>query len=96
MCLGKQEQRDIVEDCLQKLASLMVTFRTYGGKQTDVNRGDFDIDFFRGLNDTCSKIHDNLLSLLDSASQNNEKSAQIERDEKILAAKAVEAPTLEL
>jgi len=90
-----KEERSVIEDCLQKLASLMVTFRTYGGRNIDINRGDFDIDFFRGLNNTCSDIHDKLLSLLDGASQDNEKSARVDSDEQIVVAKAVEVSTIE-
>jgi hypothetical protein len=94
MCFGKQE-RSVLEDCLQNLASLMVTFRTYGGAHIDVNRGDFDIDFFRGLNDTCSDIHDGLLSLLEASSQNVTEGAEGSEGEEIVVAKAVEIPAFE-
>ena len=60
MCFVGQE-RSVIEDCLQKLASLMVTFRTYSGRHIDINREDFDINFFVGLNDSCSDIHYKLL-----------------------------------
>lgn len=95
MCFGKQD-RSVIDDCLQKLASLMVTFRTYGGRHIDISRGDFDVDFFRGLNDNCSDIHDRLLSLLDGASQNCEKSAKGSAYEDIVVVKALEVPTVEL
>lgn len=45
MCFIVQE-RSVIEDCLQELASLMVTFRTYSGGHIDINREDFDINFF--------------------------------------------------
>lgn len=94
MCVGKQE-RSVIDNCLQKLDSLMVTFRTYGGRQIDVNRGDFDINFFRGLNDTCSDIYNRLLSLLHGASQDNKKTSKVGWDEEVVLAKAVEVPFIE-
>lgn len=72
MCFVGKE-RSVIEDCLQKLASLMVTFRTYSGRHIDINRGDFDIKFFVSLNDSCSNIHYKLLNLLDGAIQKNER-----------------------
>jgi hypothetical protein len=94
MCFVGQE-RSVIEDCLQKLASLMVTFRTYSGKHIDINRGDFDINFFVGLNDSCSDIHYKLLNLLDGAIQKNEKSIKGSGDEDIIVAKEAEILTAE-
>ena len=95
MCFVGQE-RSVIEDCLQKLASLMVTFRTYSGAHIDINRGDFDVNFFIGLNDSCRDIHDKLLNLLDGASQNEEKSAKSNGDEDVVVAKVAEIPTAKL
>ena len=92
MCLHKQESI-LIKDCLEKLASLMVTFRTYGGRQIDVNRGDFDIDFFRGLNDTCTDIHDKLLSALQGELREQKIKPLMEGE--IVAAKVEEVTTLE-
>lgn len=92
MCVGKKELR-VIEDCLQKLASLMVTFRTYGGKNIDINRGEFDIDFFKGLNDVCSDIHDRLSGLLHDSSQDNEKTAKVCPQKAPVAIKPLEVAT---
>jgi hypothetical protein len=74
----------------------MVTFRTYGGTHIGINRGDFDVDFFRGLNDSCSDIHERLLGLLEVSFQNDVEGAKGSANEDIVVAKAVEVPTAEL
>jgi hypothetical protein len=94
MCLVNQE-RGVIEDCVEKLASLMVTFRTYSGAHLEIRRGDFDINFFKALNDSCKDIHDELLSLLGTVSQNEEK-VKNDKDEDIVVVKVEENSTAEL
>jgi hypothetical protein len=94
MCFGKRE-KSVIDDCLQQLAGLMVTFRTYSGKNIDVSRGDFDINFFKELNNTCSDIHTKLLSLQDEASQKNKNRENGHGSVEMVGANALEIPTLE-
>jgi hypothetical protein len=42
---------------------MMATFRTYSGKHLDIDRGDFDVEFFKELHGKCSAIHRKLDSL---------------------------------
>jgi hypothetical protein len=74
----------------------MVTFRTYSGANIDISRGDFDINFFKGLNDSCRDIHDKLLSLLSTVSQNEEEKNKDNKDEDIVVATVGENPIAEL
>ena len=52
-----------IRDCTEALVDLMATFKTYSGKHLDIDRGDFDVEFFKELHGKCSAIHRKLESL---------------------------------
>jgi len=52
-----------IRDCTEALMDMMATFRTYSGKHLDIDRGDFEAEFFKELHGKCSAIHRKLESL---------------------------------
>ena len=55
--------RETIRDCTEALTDMMATFRTYSGKHLDIDRGDFDVEFFKELHGKCSAVHEKLQSL---------------------------------
>ncbi len=49
--------------CEQELMGLIGTFCMYGGRLTDIDRGDFDVGFFKDLHAKCSNIQSKLGSV---------------------------------
>jgi hypothetical protein len=82
MSLTHQEFKEAsktIDTCMEELTDLIATFRMYGGRLVDIDRGDFDIDFFRGLHTKCSAIYSKLQGvsrLLPQSSQEARKMAE--------------------
>ena len=82
MSLTHQEFKEAsrtIHTCMEELTDLIATFRMYGGRLVDIDRGDFDIDFFRGLHTKCSAIYSKLQGvsrLLPQSSQEARKMAE--------------------
>jgi hypothetical protein len=55
-----KEASETIDTCMEELTDLIATFRMYGGRLVDIDRGDFDIDFFKGLHTKCSNIYSKL------------------------------------
>lgn len=55
-----KEASQTIDTCMEELTDLITTFRMYAGRLVDIDRGDFDIDFFKGLHTKCSKIYSKL------------------------------------
>jgi hypothetical protein len=65
MSCTQQESREAsetIDTCIEELTELIATFRMYGGRLVDIDRGDFDIDFFKGLHTKCSNIYNKLFA----------------------------------
>jgi hypothetical protein len=60
-----KEAAEVIDACVKELRDLMTTFAVYGGKVAGIDRGDFDVEFFRELQNKCCAIHDRLRSLGD-------------------------------
>lgn len=52
-----------LETAMNELSQMMATFKTYSGPHLDIDRGDFDVAFFRELYDRCATIQRNLSQL---------------------------------
>jgi hypothetical protein len=71
MSLKKPQQENAektIRDCTNALMDMMATFRTYSGRHLDIDRGDFDVEFFKELHRKCSAIHKRLESVIERAS----------------------------
>jgi hypothetical protein len=63
----KRDESELAQEtiryCTEALMDIMATFRTYSGKHLDIDRGDFDVEFFKELHGKCSAINNKLQSL---------------------------------
>jgi hypothetical protein len=55
-----QHASQTIDACSEELMDLMATFRMYSGKTLDIDRGDFDIAFFKEIHSKCSDIHEKI------------------------------------
>jgi hypothetical protein len=62
---------------MEDLTELIATFRMYGGRLVDIDRGDFDIDFFKGLHTKCSDIYKKLQGVSRLLPQGSEKARRM-------------------
>ncbi|MBW2107705.1 MAG: hypothetical protein JRI36_03430 [Deltaproteobacteria bacterium] len=58
-----------LETVMNELSQMMATFKTYSGPHLDIDRGDFDVAFFRDLYARCATIRHNLALLAREAPQ---------------------------
>jgi hypothetical protein len=49
----------------------------YGGRLVDIDRGDFDIDFFKGLHNKCSNIYNKLQDVSRRLPQGSQKATNM-------------------
>lgn len=80
MCITEQHLKDASETirtCEEELRLLIATFAVYGGRLTDIDRGDFDVDFFKYLRAKCIEIHHRLELLGHLLSSNAQKSEKV-------------------
>lgn len=76
MSLTQQESREAsetIDTCMEELTELIATFRMYGGRLVDIDRGDFDIDFFKGLHTKCNNIYNKLQGISRLLPQDSQK-----------------------
>ena len=76
MSLTQQESREAsetIDTCMEELTELIATLRMYGGRLVDIDRGDFDIDFFKGLHTKCNNIYNKLQGISRLLPQDSQK-----------------------
>jgi hypothetical protein len=80
MSCKQQESREAsetIDTCIEELTELIATFRMYGGRLVDIDRGDFDIDFFKGLHTKCSNIYNKLQDVSRLLPQGSQKARRM-------------------
>jgi hypothetical protein len=80
MSCTQQESREAsetIDTCIEELTELIATFRMYGGRLVDIDRGDFDIDFFKGLHTKCSNIYNKLQDVSRLLPQGSQKARRM-------------------
>ena len=65
--------QETIRDCAEALKDMMAIFRTYSGKHLDIDRGDFDVEFFRELHSRGNTIQAKLSSLAQMLNTAKEK-----------------------
>ena len=58
-----ESPRNAIHACTEVLLDMMATFRMYSGKHLNIDRGDFDVEFFKDLHDKCLKVKHKLTYL---------------------------------